>query len=252
MIVLISCAKIMTGTQPTDFPLKSEPFFQQQANNNAIQMASYSASELKSMLKVNNAIAQENKERFQCFFDTDKQRIPAVFAYDGMVFKKLAPETFSLADADYANKHLFICSFLYGLLRPFDLVMKYRLEGNVRLPQNEGQSMFDYWKPLLTKYLTDYVKADGGILVNLASDEMRGLFDWKKVTKEINVITPQFLVERNGKRKNIVIYTKMCRGLMTRFIIKNRINKPEQLKDFSFEGYASDVQSDDYTFVDAQ
>lgn len=80
------------------------------------------------------------------------------------------------------------------------------------------------------------IKKAGGILCNLASDEMKSLFDWKRVEKEVRVITPEFQVWKNGKLASIVIYTK-CPVVKTRFILKNRIENPEDLKSFSWEGF---------------
>ena len=97
--------------------------------------------------------------------------------------------------------------------------------------------MFDFWKPLLTDCLIDSVKQDDGILVYLASAEMKRLFDWKRVTKEIKVIQPDFMVYKDGKLKSIVVYAKMCRGTMTRYIIENECKHIDQLKDFDFEGF---------------
>ena len=36
---------------------------------------------------------------------------------------------------------------------------------------------------------------------------------------------------------NVVVYTKMSRGEMTRFILKNRIESPQDLKSFQWEGF---------------
>ena len=114
------------------------------------------------------------------------------------------------------------------------------MEGDVRLPERGEMSMFDYWKPLLTDLFIADIKQQGGILVNLASGEMKDLFDWKRVEKEVRVITPEFQVWRDGQLKTIVIYAKMCRGEMTRFIIKNRIERLEDLKTFAWEGFVFD------------
>ena len=89
----------------------------------------------------------------------------------------------------------------------------------------------------LTDVFIEDIKKAGGILCNLASDEMKSLFDWKRVEKEVHVITPEFQVWKNGKLASIVIYIKMSRGEMTRFILKNRIENPEDLKSFSWEGF---------------
>jgi hypothetical protein len=109
--------------------------------------------------------------------------------------------------------------------------------------------MFDYWKPRLTEYLIERVKNDDGILVNLASDEMRNLFDWKRVSRELQVIAPDFKVEKDGKLKNVTIYAKMCRGAMTRFILKNRIVSPDELKHFEHEGISHTPQNGEWSYT---
>lgn len=69
-------------------------------------------------------------------------------------------------DLLFAQQHLWIMSFLYGLLRPLDLIHPYRMEGKVVL---EDQTMFRHRKPLLTDLLLDSVKTDDGILVHLST-----------------------------------------------------------------------------------
>ena len=110
--------------------------------------------------------------------------------------------------------------------------------------------MFSYWRSRLTDTFIQDIKQAGGILCNLASDEMKSLFDWKRVEKEVRVVTPEFHVWKNGKLATVVIYTKMSRGEMTRFILKNRIENPEDLKGFSWEGFEFDeALSDERRFV---
>ena len=247
MQILIACAKIMTGNTPNNIQFATEPTFQLQANKNALQLMAYSVEELQGMLQVNRDITIENWKRFQNF-QTKENLCPAVFCYDGMVFQKLAPESFSDEELLYANDHLLISSFLYGLLRPLDMINRYRLEGNIVLPDNAGKSMFDYWKTILTDWFIEKNKADDGILINLASDEMRNLFNWKRVQKEVTIITPDFKVEKNGKLKTIVIYTKMCRGAMTRYILKNKITDINYLKYFEYEEFKL-CNEDDWLFA---
>ena len=115
-------------------------------------------------------------------------------------------------------------------MRPLDVIRSCRLEGDVVLPELGNQTMFSYWQSRLTDVFIEDIKKAGGILCNLASDEMKSLFDWKRVEKEVHVITPEFQVWKNGKLASIVIYIKMSRGEMTRFILKNRIENPEDLK----------------------
>ena len=126
----------------------------------------------------------------------------------------------------------------HGLLRPLDAILPYRMEGNVELPSGEGQNMFGFWKSRLTDVLIDSVKADGGILVHLATEEYQHLFDWQRVRKEVRVVQPLFYVRKGCELKIQAVWAKTCRGAMTRFIIENRIDKPEDLCAFSYEGFS--------------
>lgn len=236
MQILLACAKTMTSEISRMPEHTTIPEFQSQASANAMSMGCYSVADLENMLKVNNAIASETWHRYHDFF-VDSTRVPAGMAYDGIVFKRLGLDRFPDEALAYANTHLNICSFLYGLLRPLDLINPYRLEGHVELQVNGGKSMFESWRPLLTDYLISKTQADDGILVNLASDEMRLLFDWRKVAKSVNVITPVFKVEKQGRLRTVVVYAKMCRGAMTRHILLNRLSDPGGLATFDYEGF---------------
>ena len=120
---------------------------------------------------------------------------------------------------------------------PLDVIRSYRLEGDVVLPELGNQTMFAYWQSRLTDVFIEDIKKAGGILCNLASDEMKSLFDWKRAEKEVHVITPEFQVWKNGKLPSIVLYIKMSRGEMTRFILTNRTENPEDLESFSWDGF---------------
>lgn len=240
MLILLSCAKTMASSSKVKTPVVTQPRFINHAKELAVYLSQFSVEDLERILRVNARIAVENYNRFQEFHSTDVPGLPALFSYTGIVFKRLNPKDFTSEDLEYAQEHLRLTSFLYGLLRPFDAIRSYRLEGDVRLPELGNQSLFDYWKPYLTNFFINDVKQQGGILCNLASDEMRNLFNWSTVKKELTIITPEFKVMRNGKPTTIVIYTKMARGEMTRFILKNRITEPEMLKNFTWEGFKYD------------
>ncbi len=242
MMIFISCAKTMTARSKITTPITSTPEFQAEATQNALDMSQFPAEELERQLRVNSKIAAENYLRFQDFCSEANKALPALLAYTGIVFKRIQPQDFTAEDFMYAQDHLRITSFLYGLLRPLDLIKNYRMEGDIKLPERGGISMFDYWKPILTDRFIEAIKAQGGVLINLASGEMKDLFDWKRVEKEVQVITPEFQVLKKGKLTTVVIYAKMCRGEMTRFIIKNRIEKPEDLKGFNWEGFSFDAE----------
>lgn len=250
MLVLLSCAKTMSETAKVKVPLTTIPRFQQEASEIALQMSQFSVDELERLLRVNAKIGVENYKRYQTFHSEGAAELPALLAYTGIVFKRLNPKDFTKTQYEYAQEHLRLTSFCYGLLRPLDVIRPYRLEGDVVLPELGNQTMFAYWRSRLTDVFIEDIKNAGGILCNLASDEMKGLFDWKRVEKEVRVVTPEFHVWKNGKLGTIVIYTKMSRGEMTRFILKNEIENPDELKRFSWEGFEFDESlSDEKRFV---
>lgn len=236
MQILIACAKTMT-TPAGPLPGGCHPpRFLAEAAAIATEMASYDTAQLQQMLRVNHAIAAENYVRYKHWGDPETLR-PAVMSYDGMVFQRLDAATLHPEALRYADSHLFIGSFLYGLLRPLDLISPYRLEGDVTLPVTGFHSLFDYWKPILTDWFIDTIKSDDGILVNLASAEFKRLFDWRRVAKEVTVLTPEFRVSAGGREKMVTIYAKMCRGAMTRYILETRPADAEALTAFSYEGF---------------
>lgn len=250
MLVLLSCAKTMSETSKVKVPLNTVPRFQKEASGIALQMSQFSVDELERLLRVNSKIAVENYKRYQTFHGEGTPELPALLAYTGIVFKRLNAKDFSKDDFEYAQEHLRLTSFCYGLLRPLDAIRSYRLEGDVVLPELGSQTVFSYWQSRLTDVFIKDIKKAGGILCNLASDEMKGLFNWKRVEKEVRVITPEFQVWKNGKLASIVIYIKMSRGEMTRFILKNKIENPEELKSFSWEGFEFNASlSDEKKFV---
>lgn len=240
MLIFISCAKTMASECKISVPELTVPFFENEAEANVAELINYDTKDLEKLLKINSSLAAENKMRYYEFMSPDNKPMPAICAYTGAVFKKLDAASFSGEDLLYSQDHLLISSFLYGVLRPLDGIRPYRLEGNVRLQRNDEKSMFDHWKPLLTDLFIERIKRQGGVLVNLASSEMQSLFDWKKVVSQVRVISPEFQVIKDGKLKTIVMYAKMCRGEMTRYLIKNRIADPDDIRRFEFDGFVYD------------
>ena len=240
MLILLSCAKTMADISRASTPFVTTPLFEKEAAEIAFQLAQCSVEELEQLLRVNAKIALQNFHRYQHFHAGDATKLPAVLAYTGIVFKKLNPADFTAADFQYAQHCLRLTSFCYGLLRPLDAIHPYRLEGGVKLPHWREETMFVYWRSWLTDLLIADVKAVGGVLCHLASDEMRGLFDWKRVEEEVMVVTPEFHVWKKGKLATVVVYTKMLRGELSRFILKHRIEKVEELNAFSWEGFEFD------------
>lgn len=237
MLVIISPAKTMVGASKIQAPDGTIPRFLEEAKEIALNMTQYSSADLSRILKINPKLAAENYLRFQHFHSEETPALQAILAYTGVVFKHISPKNFSSDDFIYAQNSLRIASFCYGLLRPLDLIKPYRMEYDVKLPELGDGNMYNYWWDKLTDVFIDDIQKAGGILFNLASMDIQGAFRWKEAGEKIRIITPDFKVWKNGEVKTIVIYAKMARGQMTRYIIKNRVTDPEQLKLFSWEGF---------------
>ena len=234
MQILIANAKIMHD-RSEKLPW-TEPQFQSIANRIALDMAGMDIDKLESELDCSRALAAENWQRYQNFFIAKK--MPAIMAYNGQAYKHLKAHTLDDDDLKFAQDHLWITCFLYGLLRPMDGVVPYRMEHCVHLPSAGDTPVNRFWRNTLTDVLIDSVKADDGILLHLSTEEYEHLFDWKRVCKEVTVVHPLFYVrQKNGNLKMQAVWAKSCRGAMLRYILTNRITSPNDLSGFSYEGF---------------
>ena len=234
MQILLANAKIMFDLAERK-PI-STPLFQSVANSLAAEMARMDVADLALQLGCSHNIATDNWKRYRDFAIADK--LPAILAYNGQAYKHLQSNTLSDATLLYAQKHLWITCFLYGLLRPMDGIVPYRMEHSVTLEATNDKPINQFWRDNLTDVLIDSVKADDGILIHLSTAEYEHLFDWKRVCNEVTVIQPLFYVrQNNGKLKMQAVWAKSCRGAMVRFILNNQILTSEELKTFSHEGF---------------
>jgi hypothetical protein len=160
----------------------------------------------------------------------------ALFAFTGDVYAAIEKEKYDENDLAYAQDHLRILSGLYGILRPLDLIQPYRLEMKTRLENLRGDNLYQFWGDRITKKLTELLKEQTEqILVNLASNEY-----FKSVQPKIlngRILTIHFKESKEGKNRVIALFAKRARGMMTDFILRNRIEHAEDIKDFGTGGY---------------
>jgi cytoplasmic iron level regulating protein YaaA (DUF328/UPF0246 family) len=200
-----------------------------------------SAPQISTLMSISDKLASLNATRFHDWHPdfTPQNARQAILAFKGDVYTGLKAEEFSEADFDFAQRHLRMLSGLYGVLRPLDLMQPYRLEMGIRLENPKGKDLYQFWGDTITDKLNQTLASQGdNILINLASDEYFKSVKPKKLQAEI--IKPVFLDEKNGKFKVISFYAKKARGLMSRYIIENRLTKPEQLTAFNTDGYFFD------------
>ncbi len=238
MLMVISPAKTLDYESPLATQRFTQPALLEKSHQLIDVARDLSPAQIASLMSISDKLAHLNAERFNQWqppFTPDNAR-QAILAFKGDVYTGLQAETFSEADFDFAQQHLRMLSGLYGLLRPLDLMQPYRLEMGIKLANPAGKDLYSFWGDLLTEKLNEALADQGDdVLINLASDEYFKAIKPKLLKGQL--IKPVFLDEKNGKFKIISFYAKKARGLMSRFVIQNRLSKPEQLKEFDVDGY---------------
>ncbi|MDH1858411.1 peroxide stress protein YaaA [Acinetobacter junii] len=244
MLALISPAKTLDYETALPTDIYTQPRLLEQSQQLIDVCRKLSATEIASLMTVSEKIANLNVERFRDWnaeFDFSNAR-QALFAFKGDVYTGLDAYHLKDHDIDFAQLHLRMLSGLYGLLRPLDLMMPYRLEMGTKLKNSRGNNLYEFWGSIITDQINqDLAEIDAKLLVNLASDEYYKSVNEKKIRAEI--IKPVFLDQKNGKYKVISFYAKKARGLMARYLIENKLSQVEQLKAFDSEGYYFDAES---------
>ncbi|UBM62004.1 peroxide stress protein YaaA [Candidatus Sulfidibacterium hydrothermale] len=238
MIVLLSPAK----TMHQDFSQKVEnitlPVYLDKTQILADALKKLGPDTLSKMMKVNAQLAQLNHERFQRWHVSllKKEGVPALFSYQGEVFRGLDAQTLSKKDLMFAQEHLRILSGFYGVLRPLDQVLPYRLEIGGKFIPDGYRNLYDFWREDVSRDVLETLnRQKDRILIHLASAEYFKVLDLKK--QDIRIITPVFKESRGNGFKMVTVYAKKARGMMARFIIRNQVTHPDKLKLFDEEGY---------------
>jgi uncharacterized protein len=234
MITLISPAKTL-DLSTTDVQIFSTPDFQKETKELVSIMKKKSVEDIKKLMGVSENIAELNEKRYRIFKKTfePNHAKQALLTFNGDVYTKIEVDTFSKEDFEFAQQHLRILSGLYGLLKPMDLIQPYRLEMGTKLQNNKGKNLYEFWGKRIGKAIKEV--AQNAPIVNLASQEYFKAVDRSSLNSPI--ITPVFQEFRNGKPQTIGLFAKQARGMMTNFIIKNKITDPEELKVFNEGGY---------------
>ena len=203
--------------------------------------------ELSKLMSISEKLAHLNYTRFQDFatpfdFSNAKQ---ALLAFKGDVYTGIDVPNLSKKDLEFAQDHLRMLSGLYGVIRPLDLIAPYRLEMGTRLQNPKGKNLYEFWGDKISKLLNE---DESEVIINLASNEYFKGIDQKALKAQIiNIVFKEF---KGDKYKIIGIYAKRARGLMVQYMVKNRIENPQDLKAFSLEDYRFQQDlSDDTTWV---
>ena len=239
MLIVISPAKNLDYDSALPYDLHSEPEYLHDAQILINQLKGLAPQDISDLMGISDKLGVLNYDRYQNWqqpFTSENAR-PAMFAFNGDVYTGLDAYSFNKNHAKFAQKHLRILSGLYGLLRPLDLMQPYRLEMGTAFPNVRGKNLYDFWKETITEGLNTQLKSvKSEFVVNLASNEYFKSVDKKQLDAEI--ITPAFKDWKNGQYKMISFFAKKARGLMSAYIIKNKITDADGILGFDLDGYA--------------
>lgn len=202
--------------------------------------------QIKKMLRCNDSIAQAAYWNYQTM-DLTKNTVPAILSYQGIQYDYLQADLLDFDDFDFLNEHLVILSGFYGVLKPLDGVVPYRLELNNYFNNGKYRSLYQLWGDMIYQEL---IKDDHDIL-DLGAKQYSKIIQ-KYLSDDINYVKCYFKQWQKDELKEVGVYVKMARGAMTRYLIKNKINSLEQVKNFNELGYqfAADLSNNQaYVFV---
>ena len=239
MKIIISPAKKLTNKIFTAHKNSSIQFLNE-ATYLVDQLKHYSVNDIKEKMNLSDTLAKLNHDRYQRW-DLDAKDInPAIYMFQGDVYKGLKADQFSEEDLDFAQDNLRIISGLYGLLKPLDLIFPYRLEMGTKMKTDTANNLYDFWGDKLYQFLYSEMEPHEA-LINLASNEYSRALQLEHFSQ--SVITPVFKDYKNGKLKVISFFAKKARGEMANFIIKNKILETSDLRLFVNDGYKFSEQN---------
>ncbi len=245
MLIVVSPAKSLDYESPLPIKKFTNPELLDRSEELIRIMRTKSVAEIGSLMSISPALSQLNHDRYHDFerpFTPSNAR-QALLAFNGDVYDGMqARNTFTTADFTHAQKVFRMLSGLYGVLRPLDLMMAYRLEMGTKLSNQHGKDLYAYWGDTITDHLRDALEESPGsrVLVNLASQEYFGAVRPKKL--DAPVVSPTFLdlEPKTGTYRIVSFFAKKARGTMAAWIIRERVKTAKALHTFEGMGYRYD------------
>ena len=245
MRIIISSAKKMRVDTDT-FAWNGLPVLLEKTEILMDWIRGLSYMEQKKLWACNDKIAQDNTARF-AEMDLRSNLTPAILAYDGIQYTSMGPSVFESSQMNYVQRHLRILSGFYGILKPLDGVVPYRLEMQAKAAVHGLANLYDFWGDVLYREVLD----DSRIIVNLASQEYSKCVE-KYLAPEDRFVTCVFGEIEHGKVVQKGVYAKVAWGDMVRYLAEIQADAPEQIKGFNISGYhfdASRSTDTEYVFI---
>lgn len=242
MLITLSPAKVLDFKTPILINKSSSPIFQNESKELNDILKNLSPQDISRLMKLNPKQTMEVFQYIQAFELRKTPHRQAIFTYNGIAYQGFDASTLSVKDLNFAQKHLVILSGLYGVLRPLDAIKPYRLEMQAGLGNPRGKTLYNYWSECITSYISNQMKADDNVWVNLSSSEYSKVINRKKLPKGHKIITPVFKEQKGNSYKQVTVYAKKARGMMARFIVENQLTDVENIKAFDTENYCFSSQ----------
>ncbi|MCI8430392.1 MAG: peroxide stress protein YaaA [Lachnospiraceae bacterium] len=247
MKLIISPAKKMNRDTDTA-PYRDLPMYVDRARELMDYIRSLGCARCRTIWNCSARLAELNWRRFQDM-DLTRALTPAILSYEGLQYQYLAPRVLDDAALEYLQAHLRIMSGFYGILRPFDGVVPYRLEMQAKPWQEKEKpaSLYEYWGDTLAEHLF----REDRLILNLASKEYsRCIARYAKGREDVRFVTCVFGEKIDGRIVEKGTLAKMARGEMVRYLAEKQAEDPETVKSFCRLDYEfCEENSDSNTFV---
>jgi cytoplasmic iron level regulating protein YaaA (DUF328/UPF0246 family) len=235
-VAILSPSKLMNEHSPEFIGEATLPQFIPQIEKLCAELKTVGVDEWKSKMKITEDLASNTRDRFHNWNKKELSKgIPAAMLFSGEAFKSLDAKSFSKLNWRQAQSTLRILSGFYGLLKPTDTVLPYRLMVGTPHKTKTGKTLYSYWSETVTKQIETEI-APKGFLLNLASDEYFKLIDTKNFNREI--IQFKFFQRKGKDLKNVPTFSKQARGSMARFIIETQPKSVMDLQKFNRDDYS--------------
>jgi len=130
MKIITSPAKLMKVGVSSEFIKPTEPQFIEDSAFIQSYLKEKTPNFLAKLMELSPKLADENWERNQNWKKnpSENESSPALLAFTGEVYRGLDAQSLDKKAIDYLQEHYRMLSGLYGLLKPSDRIMLYRLE----------------------------------------------------------------------------------------------------------------------------
>ena len=251
MLTILSPAKTLDFETIYDFQQHTIPECLEDSVLLIKELKQKNTKDLSDLMSLSTSLGELNFNRFQNWdsnFSLSNAR-QSILCFKGGVYIGLDVDSWSDADLLFSQNSLRILSGLHGVLKPLDLIKPYRLEMGTKLNNLRGRDLYAFWGAKITNSLNESLSnIKSNYLLNLASNEYYN----SVLPDQLNasIIHVKFLDKKNDVYKIISFFAKKARGAMANFVIKNKINNPDDLKSFEGLGYAfSKSRSSENTLV---